>query len=157
MKVGIHANQLDKSMLEIGYKLRPILDELAKQLSGDYGGIIEHLWIDLELSEMTIKAFKKPPYPFRFQKRVAGRSHFGLPDVPDSYNVGHYSVRPDFSKLRKFSLNQCVKYCVKLIYESTTILIEKQKKLNGFDALRFREQFKIISKNMGYDLDAIEL
>ena len=153
MKVGIQANRYDRPNMKIAKALQPVFRNLADRLSGEYGGIIEHLWIDFELSEMTIETFGKPPKPFRFQKRVSGHSRFGLPAIPDSYNVGHYSVCPDFDKLREYSINQCIEYGVRLIYESTEVLIEKQKRLGGFDASKFREHFKFLIKDLGFDLN----
>ena len=101
MKVLINANTLGSKKVGLGKQLRPEFSKIAVHYSGDYGGSIENLWIDLELSEMSIPAFGKPPKPFRYQKRVSGASRMGLPAVPDSYNVGHYSVRPDFEFLKE--------------------------------------------------------
>jgi hypothetical protein len=69
--------------------------ELSALLEGDYGGVMEHLWSDLELIESHARTDGRQRFPFRLAKRVSGRSHFGLPPSPDKFNVGHYSVRPD--------------------------------------------------------------
>ena len=102
MHVGIHANAQDIDMAEVGAALRPVFAELSERLTGEYGGIIEHLWIDMELIQFGAKPDGSPRHPFRFQKRVSGRSHFGLPPRPDTFNVGHFSVRPDFALLSSF-------------------------------------------------------
>ena len=101
MKVLINANIYDSNKVELAKELSREFSKISEQLTGDYGGTIENLWIDLELSEMSFLAFGKPPKPFRYQKRVSGASRMGLPAVPDSYNVGHYSVRPDFEFLKE--------------------------------------------------------
>jgi hypothetical protein len=99
MKVGIHANIVDVDTSDVADALGPVFDTLSRTLESDYGGSIEHLWIDLELLELAFKPDGGPRYPFRFQKRVSGRSRFGLPPSPDSFNVGHFSVRPDIALL----------------------------------------------------------
>jgi hypothetical protein len=68
-------------------------------------------------------------------------------------NVGHYSVRPDFQKLRSVPQNSVVCYVLSLIYASTSVLIEKQKKLGGFDAQKFRLDFLAACKQHGYKVD----
>lgn len=92
MKVGFHANVCDQSTSYISRALYKPFKELAAILEADYGGIIEHLWIDIELIERERKALN-----FRFQKRVSGYSRLGLPAIPDNFNVGHYSVKTRFS------------------------------------------------------------
>jgi len=49
MKDGIHANLCSQDMTHVGMVLSSPLVELSKWLEGEYGGVIEHLWIDLEL------------------------------------------------------------------------------------------------------------
>jgi len=122
--------------------LREPLKQLSDLLSGDFGGAMEHLWIDFELNEAH--AERRPPFPFRFQKRVSGRSSLvGLP-IPDSFNVGHYSVRPDFHRVRTLPPDALVGYAFALLFRSTEALVGKQKKLAGFDALAFREHFRAV-------------
>ena len=75
----------------------------------------------------------------------------GLP-VPLYENVGYYSVRPDFAKLLSIPLKSVASYAISLIYDSTVVLLDKQKKLGGFDALRFREDFLSCSRRLGYEL-----
>ncbi len=153
MKVLINANICDSSTVELAKELRREFSKIAEKLSGDYGGSIENLWIDLELSEMSMLAFGKPPKPFRYQKRVSGASRMGLPAVPDSYNVGHYSVRPDFEFIKKSTIEQNINYIVGLIYNSTEVLLSKQKKLGGFDATRFRGAFSSACVSLGYRIN----
>ena len=150
MNFLINANICDSSTVELAKELRREFSKIAEQLSGDYGGSIENLWIDLELSEMSMLAFGKPPKPFRYQKRVSGAPRMGLPAIPDSYNVGHYSVRPDFEFIKKNTIEQNINYIVGLIYNSTEVLLSKQKKLGGFDAARFRDAFFSACVSLGY-------
>ncbi|MDF1640282.1 hypothetical protein [Thalassolituus oleivorans] len=153
MKVLINANICDSNKVGLAKELRPEFSKIAEKLTGDYGGSIENLWIDLELSEMSILAFGKPPKPFRYQKRVSGASRMGLPAVPDYYNVGHYSVRPDFEFLKENTTEQNINYIVSLIYNSTEVLLSKQKKLGGFDATRFRDTFFSACVILGYKIN----
>ena len=152
MKVLINANVYDADTRHIALALREAFATLEPSLSGDYGGVIEHLWIDIELLGYFASSDGKPKHSFRFQKRVSGRSHFGLPATEDSFNVGHYSVRPDFQLLNSMSVDQAVPYLLSLIYKSTELLIEKQKKLGGFHAESFRANFLGGCKKLGYDV-----
>ena len=70
-----------------------------------------------------------------------------------SENVGHYKVRPDFDTLLRLPLDSVVTYALSLIYESTSVLIDKQKKLGGFDAKRFRSDFLACCADRGYPLN----
>jgi hypothetical protein len=153
MKIQINANHCDSSTEKLADELRGKLSNIESQLSGQYGGTIEHLWIDLELSEMSILAFGKPPKAFRFQKKVSGSSRMGLPAIPDSFNVGHYSVRPDFEVLKQNSIEQSINYIIALVYKSTEVLLAKQKKLGGFDATTFRANFLSVCTGLGFTID----
>ena len=150
MEVSIHANMADEETSKISDVLRGPFEIIGKDLSKDYGGIIEHLWIDFELIESH--AMQRPPRSFRFQKRVSGGSAKPLLGfvMPDETNVGHYSVRPDFRALKKMPLESVVTYALNLIYSSTSVLTERQKKLGGFDAQRFRSDFVSSCKRHGY-------
>ena len=106
MEFGLNSNMCDNKTQDIPNLLHPIFKELENRLKGDYGGIIEHLWIDLELIESHSRVDGKPQYPFRLQKRVSGYSRFGLPSIPDKFNVGHFSVKPDYKK-RRGLLRRC--------------------------------------------------
>lgn len=152
MKIGIHANVCDSDTTKIASALNEPFLNLGNSLEGEYGGFMEHLWIDLELLEFRGKQDDKARFPFRFQKRVSGRSHFGLPATQDKFNVGHYSVRPNFTLLRSMSTEQAVPYILSLIYESTEQLADKQKKLGGFDAGLFRRKFREECVRLGYEL-----
>ena len=154
MRVGIHANMVDLSTSKVADALRPVLKTLSDGLGADYGGVMENLWIDLELIEAHAKPGGIPRYPFRFQKRVSGRAHFGLPRAPDSVNVGHFSVRPDFERIRSLPADQAVAYALSLIYRSTDMLHTKSKRLGGFDADQFRARFRDICQSMGYRCEA---
>ena len=151
MEVSLNANMVDQATKRIGSVLRDAFDAIEKDISRDYGGTIQHLWIDFELIQSH--AERRPPFRFRFQKKVGG-SIFkltGLP-TPVSENVGHYSVRPDFQELLRIPLDSVASYALSLIYASTSVLVEKQKKLGGFDAQRFRQDFLSSCREHGYDI-----
>lgn len=61
----------DSSTKKIGFSLTDVFEILSKILSRDYGGIMQHLWIDFELVEQLAKPDGTPKYPFRFAKRVS--------------------------------------------------------------------------------------
>ena len=153
MQVGMHASVQDANKSEIGGWLRPVLEDLSQVLSDDYGGTMEHLWIDFELTEFGSKPDGSARHPFRFQKRVSGRSHFGLPPRPDTFNVGHFSVRPDFEFLMSLSRKRAVRYALSLIYQGTEVLLAKQRKLGGFDAMRFRQRLASECAALGYRVE----
>ena len=154
MQVGIHANMSDGSTGRLAQALHPPFRELSARLSGEYGGVLEHLWIDLELVEGHAKADGTPRHPFRLQKRVSGASRLGLPPVPDKFNVAHFSVRPNFALVSSLPTEQAISYVLKLIYEASSVLLEKQKKLGGFDAVRFRARLRDECRSLGYDFSA---
>ncbi|NYE59602.1 hypothetical protein FHW58_000754 [Duganella sp. 1224] len=128
---------------------------MGNALEGDYGGAMEHLWIDLELIEYWSKPDGTPRHPFRFQKRVSGRSHFGLPPIDDKYNVGHYSVRPDFSLLTSLNSEEVVPYVLSLIYASTAGLADKKKRIGEFDLPRFQRHYREECSRLGYALNVV--
>jgi hypothetical protein len=154
MQVGLHANMCDQTTARIADALHKPFKEISRDLSKNYGGTMSHLWIDFELIESH--AARRPPWSFRFQKRVTGSSAHkltGLP-MPVRENVGHYSVSPDFHELRSVPQDSVVSYVLSLIYASTSVLIEKQKKLGGFDAQQFRSDFLTTCRQHGYDIDS---
>jgi hypothetical protein len=153
MEVGLHANIVDHKTDKIGSLLREIFKVLSERLNGNYGGTIQHLWIDFELVERHPKSDGKPSFPFRFAKRVSGRSSLGLPSSPDYFNVGHLSVRPDFPYLLSISKNEIVPYCLKLIYTELELLKTKEKRLGGFNPELFRNTFYEECKKLGYNLN----
>lgn len=154
MKVGLHANMVDQETDKIASLLRDVFEVLCEKLEANYGGTIEHLWIDFELIERHAKPDGKPRFPFRFAKRVSGRSQFGLPPSPDHLNVGHFSVRPNFQQLLSISKDEIVLYCLNLIYKELEILKVKEKKLGGFDSELFLNRYKEECNNLGYKLNA---
>lgn len=153
MKLGLHANRCDSSTWRVADALLDSFKELADDLSGDYGGTMEHLWIDVELVESDAEL--RPPWAFRFQSKVGGSTPCSLTGLPRPVymNVGHYSVRPDFEKLRSVPQETVVNYVLGLIYASTSVLLEKQKKLGGFDAQRFRENFFNVCEKHGFKIE----
>lgn len=152
MKVGLHATTVDDDTKALADALSPLFKALSRELEGDYGGSIEHLWIDLELLEYLAKADGSPRHPFRFQKRVSGRSHFGLPATADHINVGHFSVRPDFALLASLPIELAVSHVLQRVYDESAVLLGKAKKLGGFDAPRFRERLLNACQQLGYPL-----
>lgn len=133
LKVEFFANIMDNSTTKVAKVIRKHFEHFEKALHKDYGGIMECLWIDLELVE-SYKSF-----PFRFQKRVRNPSSY---TEFYSYNVGHYSIHPDYEKLRGLSTDEEIcNYVFELLYNSTQILVDKQRKLEGFDATKFRLDF----------------
>ena len=153
MEVLLNANTSDQATERIRKILYDTFKTIGKELSKDYGGTIQHLWIDFELIQSH--AERRPPFPFRFQKKVGG-SICKLTGLPTRLreNVGHYSVRPDFQKLLRIPLDSVASYALNLIYASTSVLVDKQKKLGGFDAQRFRQDFLASCKERGYQIDS---
>lgn len=154
MQFGIHANVYDQSTSNIAKILQPIFRELGNQLEGEYGGVMEHLWVDLELVECWSREDGKSRHPFRFQKRVSGRSRFGFPPSPDSYNVGHFSVRPDYAFLASLPTEQITPYILSLIHKNSAVLLDKKKKLGSFNAEMFRLKFLQECQALGYPISA---
>lgn len=152
MQVGLHANMCDSTTRRIADALHAPFKAIGTELSKDYGGTMNHLWIDFELIEDH--ATRRLPWPFRFQKRVGGSSPDKLTGLPRGLyeNVGHYSVRPDFQESMSIPQKSIVSYALNLIHASTSILIEKQKKLGGFDAQTFRSEYVATCKQHGYEI-----
>lgn len=133
LKVRFHAHIVDNDTQKISSIIRKYFSQIEKELNKDYGGSMEHLWITLDLVE-SYRSF-----PFRFQKRVENSTSF---TEFYSYNVGHYSVRPDFEKLKELSSEEDICFYVfGLLYKSTQILVDKKKNLDGFDATAFQLDF----------------
>lgn len=152
MKTRFHANICDTKTRHIASAMHTPFRFLSEYLSDEYGGAMEHLWIDLELIEEHARLDGKCKHPFKFQKRVSGRSHFGLPPTQDDLNVGHYSVRSDFQVIASLSDEQLLPYVLSLFYDSTAVLLDKQKKLGGFDAVLFRNRFLESCEQLGHGI-----
>jgi hypothetical protein len=141
MECNISIAAVDQGTEHIAQILRPRLDELSQRLSRDYGGWMQHLWISVEMCPSH--AGRRPPWRFRFQKRVS-RSNvaksFGLPVLgsADPMNVGHFSVRPNYSELATVDLRDVAVYVIRLIHSEATVLERKSGRLGGFDAGMFR-------------------
>jgi hypothetical protein len=138
MEVLLNANMCHFSMANIATGPRKAFAEVCVDLQNDYGGIMQHLWIDFEF----LVHYRKESFPFRFQRKVGG-GVFKLTGLrtPVRENVGHYSVRPDFKHLEKLPLDAVPTYALSLIYASTSVLVDKQKRLGGFNASKFRSDF----------------
>jgi len=149
MQVSLNANKCDQATERIAEIIRAAFETIEKDVSNDYGGTMQHLWIDFEL--IQTHAELRPSWPFRFQKRVGGSVQrlTGLP-APVYENVGHYAISPDFRRLLNTPLDSVANYALSLIYESTSVLVEKQKKLGGFDAQQFRQAFVASCRKHGF-------
>ncbi|MBK7706961.1 MAG: hypothetical protein IPJ30_14655 [Acidobacteria bacterium] len=155
MEVSLNANTSDSDTERVRAVLDDAFQVIEKDVSKDYGGTIQHLWIDFEL--IPSWAERRPPFRFRFQKKVGG-SVFRLTGLatPLYEYVGHYRVRPDFQKLLSLPLESVASYALSLIYASTSVLLEKQEKLGGFDAPCFRMDFLASCRQHGFRIDNTE-
>jgi hypothetical protein len=138
MEVQIDASESDQGTHHIAEAVRPHLDKLSLALSGEYGGPMEHLWIHLEL--MPSRTDIHEPFPFRFQKRVAPPRELKPLGATERFNVGHFSVRPDYFALARVPLADVPCYLMAVVYDATGTL-ESRKQLSGFNARAFRERF----------------
>jgi hypothetical protein len=140
MKVVISAPKQDQGTGHIAEAMHAPLRQLSAAVSGDYGGSMEHLWVELEL--VPGDADRRSAWSFRFQKHVSPKPlAAGLPKV-EYHNVGHYSVRPDYFALAQVAPEDVSRYLMELIYESTAVLEKKQKRLGGFNLKDFRIQMR---------------
>jgi hypothetical protein len=140
MIVRVSAAKCDQTTSGAARSLHVPFRMLGERSSGDFGGTMEHLWIDFELIESHAQG--RASWPFRFQRRVSGRSKLTGLVSPDAFNVGHYSVRPDFGLVRALPEAELVNYALSLVSASTEVLLFKEKKLGGFNACAFREHFQ---------------
>lgn len=149
MEIALNANICDLATERLAKLLCDAFEPIEKELCNEYGGLMQHLWIDFELIDDGRK-----PLPFRFQKKVGG-GIFNITGLrtPVSENVGHYSVRPDFKHLLSLPLESVATYALNLIYTSTSVLVEKSKRLGGFDASKFRADFVLSCKRHGHKMD----
>ncbi len=140
MQVQINAAKHDQGTEHIAEVVRPTLEALSLRLSGEYGGPMEHLWIDFELCPSD--ADHRPAWNFRFQKRVAPPRELAAFKPPHYLNVGHYSVRPDYFVLAQTDLQRIPAYVAGLLYESTRALNGRRRTLGAFDVDLFRTRFE---------------
>jgi hypothetical protein len=138
MEVLVHASEFDQGTEHIAQAVRAPLDRLSLFLTGEYGGPMRHLWIHLEL--VPARADEREPFAFRFQRRVAPPRELKPLSATEHFNVGHFSVRPDYFVLARVSLSDVPCYLMTVIYDATSVL-EKRKQLKGFDAKAFRNRF----------------
>jgi hypothetical protein len=138
MDVLIGASKSDQGTEHLEALVRPRLDALTSVLSGEYGGPMNLLWIDLELCPGD--ADHRPAFGFRFQKRVVTPKQLRVFGTREFFNVGHYSVRPDYFELARVPLSDVGCYLLRLIFDSTESLAGKRQ-LKGFDLGLFRQRF----------------
>ena len=138
MDVLISASRIDQGTEHLAALVRPHLDGLNSTLSGQYGGPMNHLWIELELSPGH--ADYRPAFAFRFQKRVVTPKEMRAFGTQEFFNVGHYSVRPDYFELARVPLDDVRCYLLRLVFDSTESLSGKRQ-LKGFDLGLFRQRF----------------
>jgi len=150
MKVLLNANICDQQTSAIANALHEPFNTIAHEVSGDYGGKMDHLWIDFQLVDYDLSARKS--WKFRFQKRVSGHSRLTGINDPPKFNVGHYSVAPDYQHLVAIPLANVTGYALRLIYDSTSILSTKAKSLGDFDADGFRSQLASVCASHGFDV-----
>lgn len=140
LQVEFYANIYENKYKKVSYALDGILPKIKHSLCQDYGGTMEHLWVDLLLVE------HRKPFNFRFQKRVNDGDFY--------YNVGHYTAVPDFKLLDTLNdENEIRQYVLTVFYQSTKILEKKSKQLGGFNAKKFREEFKSACQALGFILN----
>jgi len=142
MECSISIGCVDQGTTHIADQVRPHLEQLSGRLCQGYSGLMEHLWINLELCPSN--ADHRPPWTFRFQKRVARKNNLkrlGLP-IPlhavDPTNVGHFSVRPDYFELAQVPLSGVSAYLLNVIHRESKLLERESARLGGFDAKAFR-------------------
>ena len=139
MQVRISVRSSDQGTAHILWAVQEDLKAASAFLSRNCGADLAHRWVDLELC--PVEADRRPPWSFRFQKRVWPKPILtGIPAEP-CHNVGHYSVRPDYFALAKVPMEQVSWYLLKLIYESTAILEQKRRKFPDFNVTAFRSDF----------------
>ncbi|SEI90016.1 hypothetical protein SAMN04488018_106175 [Myroides marinus] len=133
LQVSFFTNVIEEKTKLIPSYLNEYLRLIEKDLYKNYGGTMESLWIDIELVE------KQEPYPFRFQKRVNSPSSY---TDPYTYNVGHFSIKPDFNLLDKLQSKSLIcLYLIDLLCESINELSNRKKALGDFDFSTFQSDF----------------
>ena len=112
---------------------------------------MENLYIELELCPPLTD--DRGPWSFRFQKSVSPPRELKAFNLPKLRNVGHYSVRPDFKALADMLIDDVPCYLIRLLYSSTEVLLKKRRRLQGFDAERFRADFAAAAERLGCRID----
>lgn len=140
MECLIHVAGVDQGVEQQADVLQPHLERLGRHLSQDYGGEMQHLWIQIQICPGD--ADRGPPLPFRLQRRVSGRQsarRLGLPAGPDTHQVGSFAVRPDPVAFAATELDELPAYVIRVLHQAAVVLEEKSAQLGGFDAPRFRK------------------
>ena len=152
MKTALHANMCDQSTQHIADALYEPFRQVSAGVSGDYGGTMEHLWIDYEL--LKPRGASDRSGAFRFQKKVGGTSKDPITGLPRGtwYNVGHYSVVPDRAILLSAPAEDILGLALSEIYRSTSVLLKQKRRLGAFDVHRFRADYVAVCSAKGYSL-----
>jgi hypothetical protein len=145
MKTFIAVSGSYESMNRAADAIRRDLAQISALLSRGYGGPMEHLWINLELWE---PANGRPPFSFRFQKRVAAPRELAAFKVRPHYNVGHYSVRPSLEPLLGMRSKRLRCHLLQVLYNST-VALEGRRQLRGFNVSAFRSDFASALRRRG--------
>ena len=136
MELRIHA--VGEVLTPLARFIAPWFQQVNRTLSGhEYGGPIKQLWIDVELYEYGMNVPERPPWPLRFQKRVAPRLPAGVDESAVYANVGHFSVRPSAEQMRADSPEEAARQVIAVILDSIDNL-EGKRQIRGFDVSRFR-------------------
>lgn len=145
----------DQSTGKIAEALHLPFKQIGAAFTDDYGGTMEHLWVDFEL--IRSHCALRGPRSFRFQKKVGGgRCKLTGLETSVSENVGHYSVMPDFDNLLEMTPDQAISYSLSLIHASTILLEARSKKLGGFQVAQFRSDFLSICETLGYQVGPLD-
>jgi hypothetical protein len=140
VNVQVGVDRWDQGIEHLQGFVQPRLAQLSQHLAGSYGGLMQHLWISLELA--SSHADGRPPWPFRFQKKVVPSRDARALGATPRHNVGHYSVRPDHDELTAIQPENVACYLMRLVYESTSVLAAQRRKIGDFDAEKFRAKFR---------------
>lgn len=144
LSVNFHANMIEEKTKKISEAIESFFPKIETALRQDYGGVMEFLWIDVVLIVWH------DTFNFRFQKRVGIQDISGTSVANYYYNVGHYSVKPDFDHLKTLQdEGEICRYIFGLLYDSMAVLEKKSKSLGGFNAQKFRTDFKTACEQQG--------
>src|SRR5262249_40337240 len=117
MEVLIGASTSDQGTEHLAALVRPHLDALTATLSGHSPRRMNRLWIDLEMCPGD--SDHRPAFALRFQKRVVMPRELRAFGRQEFFNVGSYTVRPDYFELARVPLDDVRCYLLRLVFDST--------------------------------------